>query len=102
MGFAGSPAKAIRIQVHCLRFTGRFVNIQGYFYFNFVCVEDKCLLPSLVASPRNSQHQEPLAENKIQNKKKKPAEAVEAGPLLREAVVRPAPAGWAEASRVGS
>lgn len=101
MGFARSPAKAIRIQVHCLRFTGRFVNIQGYFYFYFVCVEDKRLLPSLVVSPLNSQHQEPLAENKIQNKKT-PAGAVEAGPLLREAVVRPAPAGWAEASRVGS
>ena len=69
MGFARSPAKAIRIQVHCLRFTGRFVNIQGYFYFYFVCVEDKRLLPSLVASPLNSQREEPLAENKTQNKK---------------------------------
>lgn len=101
MGFCPLARQALQIQVHCLRFTGRFVNIQGWLLVLFCLCRGQTspsqvgsLSPTLPAPGASVRKQNPKPENS--------AEAGEAGPLLREAVVRPAPAGWAEATRVGS
>ena len=62
-------------------------------------MEDQRPLPSLAASPLTPGAWSLRQDTKL--KTKNSAVAGEAGPLLREAVVCPAPAGWAEASGVG-